>query len=59
MIPIDTLIVCITSPDGANVPAKVDKCDNGSADVSYHPIVDGQHVITITRKNGVPIVFLT
>ena len=44
----------VTSPDGSNVPATINRCDDGTADVTFQPSVEGQHVITIMRRGGLP-----
>ena len=49
---LDSLQAIIEDPEGHQIIADVAKNDDGSANVSYTPIVGGAHTVVVKRGEG-------
>jgi hypothetical protein len=52
ILSLESFSVSVGSPDGSAVPVKLVEQDDGSVEISYTPKTEGQHLISIFRKNG-------
>jgi hypothetical protein len=48
----ETFEAIVVSPDGKNVVTNVTMNDDGSCGVSYTPLVDGPHTVTLKRRGS-------